>query len=112
MNGIKILQIFLGIDLRNGDRGLNYILAKKKKTLQQNMNKFEVYVFWNGKRDLVKIMSQDSILVQRLKGANRRWDPAVDRNELFVLIGKAFNLQFNVNTQVYQQLQKAAGVKK
>ena len=110
MNGIRIIQIYLNIDLRNGDTGLTLFLAKNKRFRHQ-MRVGEVFVFWNRQRNLVKIMSKDSILVQRLKGANRRWDPAVDRNELFVLIGKAFNLSWNVSTQVYSQVQKAAGIK-
>jgi hypothetical protein len=111
MDGIRIIQIYLNIDLRNGDKGLGAFLIKKRGTRQQDMKTGEVFVFWNRARNLVKIMAKDSILVQRLKGANRRWDPAVDRNELFILIGRAFNLSWNVSAQVYSQVQKAAGIK-
>ena len=112
MDGIRIIQIYLNMDLRNGDTGLSAFIEKKRKMLRFQMRPGEVFVFWNRNRNLVKIMAKDSILVQRLTGNKRRWDPAVDREELFVLIGKAFGLTWNVSAQVYHQVQKAAKVKR
>ena len=93
MDGIRIIQIYLNMDLRNGDTGLSAFIEKKRKMLRFQMRPGEVFVFWNRNRNLVKIMAKD-------------------REELFVLIGKAFGLTWNVSAQVYHQVQKAAKVKR
>jgi len=110
-NGIRVLQIFMNTDLRNGDVGLEKLLRKDYGFTRTKLKGGEVFVFWNGKRNLVKIMSADSILVQRL-GGKRRWDPAVDRNELFVLIGKAFGLSWSVSKQVYELVKQGGDIKR
>jgi len=103
---IKIMQIFMGVDLRSGEVGLEALLNKEYDYSFADLRERQVFVFWNKKRNLVKVASADGILVQRLKGEKRRWDPAVDRDELFVMVGKAFGFKWNVSKRVYESVQE------
>jgi hypothetical protein len=112
MNGIKILQIYQDMDLRNGDIGLSLWLKKKTIHRRDKLGYGEVILFWNRAGNLCKIMSADSILVQRLpKG--RTWSFLLQkkRDVFLSMIGRAFGLSWNTSKQVYETARKKAGIK-
>lgn len=112
MNDVKILQIYQNMDLRNGDVGLTLWLNQNTKHRRDKMNRGEVIVFWNKTGHLTKIMSADSILVQRLpKGRTWKYLLMKKRDVFMSMIGHAFGLSFNASKQVYEQARKKAGVK-
>lgn len=112
MNGVKILQIYQDVDLRNGDVGLTQWLRDNTRHKREKLGYGEVIVFWNRTGHLTKIMSADSILVQRLpKGRTWKYLLQKKRDVFMSMIGRAFGLSFNASKQVYEQAKKKAGVK-
>ena len=107
MEGVRIVQIYLNMDLRNGDAGLGAFLMKRKGLRRKDLRVGEVFVFFNRRRNIVKVMSKDSILQQRLDG-NKTWDLKLRKDQLFELIGKAFGLTWNISRVVYSEAQKVA----
>lgn len=101
---IKIRQIFQNHDLRAGRDSLSTFLKMRKKSLD-NLGRYEVYLFMNRERNIIKVVAQRGLFQDRLP-SGQTFDFKLRRTQIFASIGEFFGVSMNAPSMVYQKAQK------
>jgi hypothetical protein len=101
---IKIRQIFQNHDLRAGMDSLSAFLKQRKKSLDR-LGRYEVYLFMNRERNLIKVIAQQGLFQDRLP-SGQTFDFTLRRNQILTGIGEYFGIDLKTPMLVYQKAQK------
>lgn len=101
---IKIRQIFQNHDLRAGRDSLNAFLTQRKKSLDK-LGRYEVYLFMNRERNLIKVIARQGLYQDRLP-SGQTFDFTLRRNQILTGIGEHFGIDLKTPMLVYQKAQK------
>ena len=101
---IKIVQIFVDVDLRKGPMALEELAGQKGGAVQQ-LSKGEVYLFLNSKRNIIKVLARQGLFCDRLPELET-FDFRLRRDQIMGSIGKYFGLSWNITSDTYSDVRK------
>lgn len=104
MNTIIIIkQIFLNTDLRLGEQGLTALLQSDDHPIRRDfLAKHEVVLFMNRQRNIIKVLGQQGMLVDRIHGRGT-FDFKLRREQIFKAIGQYFGIELHVPENIFRK---------
>jgi len=97
-NTIKIVQIFTKVDLRAGEDRLTSLIADKD---YPHPRTGEVFLFINRKRNIVKVLGNRGLFIDRLPD-KQTFDLSLRKEQLLKSIGRYFGITFSVSDEAYK----------